>query len=260
MNELILALHNKYFKALDKKLIKLHDESQKSGRPVSNYFPGLLPMFYRDKKTTKSNILISGINPSFTNSFYTSIDNSIFSYEAFFKQSIDQQEKTIDKLIGIQESLIYGIEYNENRLNQIAYFKAIETLLNLVDYSGKWDHCDVFPIRCTSQQLFLKVLNEFDDYKSKAIDLYLQHLKGGNYKLVLVFNRSASLFIRRSFNLIPSKNGIFSPKKFYGFYETDLVPNTKFFLYKILSGRNKPHSDEYDQLVKFISKYLKTIK
>jgi hypothetical protein len=260
MNKSILELHAEYFEALDKKLIRLHNESIKSGKKVSEYYPGLLPMFYRDKNPVSSDVLISGINPSFTKSFYKSIDSAIFSYDAFLKQSLVEQEITIEKLIGIQESLKYGSGCNENKLNQIAYFKATVSLLNSVEYSGKWDHCDVFPIRCTSQQVFLKVLNEFDDYKSKAIDLYLHHLKVGKYKLVLVFNRSASLFILKSFNLIPSKNGIFSPNKIYGFYETDLLPNTKFFLYKILSGRNKPHTDEYEQLVKFLSTYLQTIK
>ena len=171
-----------------------------------------------------------------------------------------EQEKIIEKLIGIQDSLIHGSEFNENELKQIDYFNKIECFINKVGYSGKWGHCDVFPIRCTSQQVFLKVLNEFDDYKSKAIDLYLQHLKVGKYKLVLVFNRSASIFILKSFNLIPLEKGIFSPNKIYGFYETDLLPNTKFFLYKILSGRNKPHTDEYEKVVKFVSTYLQTIK
>ena len=138
-----------------------------------------------------------------------------------------EQEKTIEKLIGIQDSLIHGGQINDNGLKQINYFKAIQSFLNSVKYSGSWGHCDVFPIRCTSQQLLLKVLNEFDDYKSKAIDLYLQHLKKGKYKLVLVFNRSASHFILKSFNLIPSKNGIFSPNKIYGFSYSPLLYQAK---------------------------------
>lgn len=260
MNKSILELHVEYFEELDKKLISLHDKSKKSGKKVPEYYPGLLPMFYRDKNLVSSDILITGINPSFTNSFYKSIESNIFSYDTFLKQSFVEQEVTIEKLIGIQESLIHGNKFNEHELKQIDYFNKIESFLNSVGYSGNWDHCDVFPIRCTSQQVFLKVLNEFDDYRSKAINLYLQHLIGNKYKLVFVFNRSASLFIRRSFNLIPSKNGIFSPNKIYGFYETDLLPNTKFFLFKILSGRNKPHPDEYERLVIFVSTYLQTIK
>jgi hypothetical protein len=175
MNKSILALHSEYFEELDKKLIQLHNESQKSRNPSSVYYPGLLPMFYRDKNLVSSDILISGINPSFTNSFYKSIDNDIFSYDSFLKQSLVEQEAIIEKLIGIQDSLIHGSEFNENELKQIDYFNKIECFLNKVGYSGNWDHCDVFPVRCTSQQIFLKALNQIKEYKSKLIDLYINH-------------------------------------------------------------------------------------
>lgn len=260
MNKSILELHGKYFKALDEKLIELHNESQKRGRPISNYYSGLLPMFYRDKTPQNGQILITGINPSFSNSFYKSIDNAIFSYDSFLKQSLVEQEATIEKLIGIQDSLIHGSEFNENELKQIDYFNKIECFLNKVGYSGNWDHCDVFPVRCTSQQIFLKALNQIKEYKSKLIDLYIDHLKVNKYKLVFVFNSKASLFIRNNLDLMPVKVDIFSRNKTYGFYQCEHLPGTMFFLFKMLSGQNPPLKEEKETLIEVVSAYLQNGK
>lgn len=260
MNKSILALHAEYFEDLDKKLIKLHAETQKNGKKVSDYYPGLLPIFYRDQKTGNSEILISGINPSFTKSFYKSIDIAIFNYYAFLKQTFAKQEVIIEKLIEIQDSLIHGGQFNDNELKQINYFKTIKSFLNSVEYAGSWDHYDIFPIRCTSQHLFLKTLEQFEGYKLKAIDLYQKNIKKKKYKLVLVFNRSASQFILKNFNLMPTTNGIFFPNKIYGFYESNLFPKTKFFLFKMLSGRNRPNKQEYEILTEIVSKKLQEIQ
>jgi hypothetical protein len=256
MNKSILALHAEYFGALDKELIRLHNQALKSGKKVSEYFPGLLPMFYRDKNSATSDVLISGINPSFTNSFNMSFDNTIFSYEAFLKQSLVEQEITIEKLIGIQESLIQGKKFNEDEFKQIDYFKKIQFFLNSIQYTGTWDHCDVFPIRCTSQKVFLEALGQMKEYKMSLIDLYINYLKSKKYKLVMVFNRSASDFIRINLNLKPTKNNIFSRNKTFGFYKTEQVPGTQFFLFKMLSGQNPPNKEEKEKLIEVVSTYL----
>lgn len=103
-------------------------------------------MFYRDKNLGSSDILITEINPSFTNSFYKSIESNIFSYDTFLKQSFVEQDVTIEKLIGIQESLRYGIKFNEHTLKQIDYFNKIESSLNSIGYFRDWDHFDIFQL------------------------------------------------------------------------------------------------------------------
>lgn len=72
------------------------------------------------------------------------------------------------------------------------------------------------------------------------------------YKLVFVFNSRPSLFIRKNLNLIPVKVDIFSRNKTYSFYQCELLPSTKFFLFKILSGQNQPLKEEKEKLIEVV--------
>ena len=75
-----------------------------------------------------------------------------------------------------------------------------------------------------------------------------------------MFNSKASLFIRKSLNLMPVKVDIFSRNRTYGFYQCEHLPGTKFFLFKMLSGQNPPLKEEKEKLIEVVSAHLQNLQ
>ena len=197
-----------------------------------NYYPNLVPMFYKDFEETTNKILFVGINPSFSLKMYSDIDKDIFSYSLFKEKNIDVKITLIEELIKIQEGLIYG---NYNKVKQIQYFKHLDSFSQKIGFQNSWDHFDLFPNRCTNQGIFTKALmqTEFNDYKKKCITRFNKIVNENNFRAVFILNKASSNFSRE--NLLGLK--IFeSFKEFknptYGLYHLNKTP---FILFKQLS-------------------------
>jgi hypothetical protein len=253
-NRQILALHRTYATKINEELAKVHPSDKDA------YNPDLLPMFYDDFDISKNEILISGINPSFSKLHHGGLDQNIFSTRRFNQlPSHTKQSEEIDELIRIQKCLKFG-GADCKTLKQIDYFNKVEHFASNVSYPNAWDHYDIFPHRHTNQKYFLKAVYKVDGYKQAALEIFKSLLESKRYKVVCIFNGgSCDLLLNKKtkfFDLKPLGVSPFKNRK-YGFYEAKIGEHKqKFFLYKVISGQGQPGPDERDEMFEKFCEYL----
>lgn len=227
LNKQIVQSHINFYQSFDKNL------TSKARQLNINYYGNLLPMFYREFNNVDDKILFVGINPSFNYKMHKGIDKKIFQYDFYIQQNEKQQKETINNLIEIQEGLKYG---NKSLIKQISYFKCLESFSNNIGFCNHWVHYDIFPIRCTSQNLFKNVLNqkEFELYKSEFLKTFLKIVNENKFKAIFIFNLQSSIFIKDNIpELVLNQRFIGLKNEIYGHYHLNKTP---VILFKQLTG------------------------
>jgi hypothetical protein len=218
LNNFILENHSTHYSNIDRLL------STEANRRGISYFNNLLPMFYDEFVNSSNKVLFIGINPSFNDSMHSGVDLDFFRFDLFKGRSKDDQINIINSLVKFQHGLKHG---NNNGQKQIPYFKSLESFSNNIGVGNNWEHYDMFPIRCTRQDLFKSILNkkEFIEYKSTFLNLFLDLLKLNKFKAVFVLNSDSSNFILENFNEIKFIKSIegFKINK-YGLYSLYGIP------------------------------------
>lgn len=254
LNKKILNLHKDFSDAINEQLRKVHPQD------AGQFKDDLLPMFHDEFDGGGNKILISGINPSFSDLHHGRLDQNIFNTKRFW--ALKPQEKqceAIQELIRIQRCLMFGNDPMK-QLEQIDYFKKAEHFAANVGYQLGWDHLDIFPHRYTKQKYFLKAINNIDSYKNAALEIFTGFLEAKKYKVVCIFNGGSCniLLSKRNkiLNLEPIKIGLFRNRK-YGFYKALIGSHEqKFFLYKVISGQGQPGQVERKEMFDRFRKHL----
>jgi hypothetical protein len=207
----------------------LEEYSSKKGK---KHISDIVPMFYNNFNETSDKILFVGINPSFSKNFYSSIDHNLFKYSFFRSKDFDEKASIVNELIRIQEGLING---NQNDVSQIQYFKQLQKFAIKIGYENSWNHFDIFPNRCTDQEIFIKVLekDDFNEYKHACIKRLENLLQTHPFKAIFILNKASSIFVKNNFNNL-TKIRQFSEFRndIYGIYEFNKSP---IILFKQLS-------------------------
>lgn len=243
LNKQIIQSHKKFYQDIDKAL------ALKASQFKLSYHGNLVPMFYRDFVNITDKILFVGINPSFNFKMHKGLDQDLFRFDLFNKKDESEQKIIINNLIEIQEGLKYG---NKAEIKQIGYFKCLETFSQKIGFHNNWLHYDLFPIRCTSQNLFKTIINqkEVEKYKSQFLDRFLTIVKLNKFKAIFIFNLQSSQFIIENIpqlELYQRFTGL--QNDIYGLYNLNKTP---VILFKQLTGGGtKNYEKEY--LYKYVS-------
>jgi len=235
----ILENHKFVYSNLNKSLKEL---ANTRGIP---YHEDLVPMFYSDFSKKTGKILIVGINPSFNDKIHKGYDKNYFKYTSFNKLDENEKSQKIKDLIELQEGLITGKVKNQK---QIQYFKKIELFSNEIGFNNSWSHYDIFPIRCTNQNLFISCINQnqFKKYKSDQLKKFNSIIDKNNFKAIFILNKVSSCFLRdeiQEMKFIKKFNDFKDP--IYGLYK---IKNTPVILFKQLS-QGATSNTEFEKLI-----------
>jgi hypothetical protein len=243
LNKQIIESHKIFYQQIDREL------ASKAIQLNLPYYGNLVPMFYRDFTNIADKILFVGINPSFSLKMHKGLDKDLFRYDLFSEKDKNQQKEIINNLIKIQDGLKYG---DKAEIKQIGYFKCLESFSQKVGFYNNWLHYDLFPIRCTSQNLFKTVINqkELENYKSQFLDRFLTILKSNKFKAIFIFNLQSSIFIKDNIpelELVQKFAGF--KNEIYGIYNLNKTP---VILFKQLTGGGTKNNEK-EYLYKYFS-------
>jgi hypothetical protein len=207
-------------------------------------YEDLVPMFYPEFVETENKLLFVGINPSLTNKAHAYLrDNKIDSFQNLIASPHEIREEIIEKLIKYQHSLIHGP-------NPIPYFTMINGSSKCINPNHKLEHYDLFSIRYTNQNLFLRLMRtkEMKPYHSGSIERFKKVLEGHKFKAVIFLNRHGSELIHEELKLNEPIDGSFK-NRIYGYYRCNDV---KLFLFKQLTGggTTPTEREKFEELVR----------
>jgi len=234
---------------LNKVIYKLHEENHEIIEKlleqyfVSDFEKDIVPLFFDDYLNIKEEkILYIGLNPSLTKKNSNNLKSQKIDSFKYLKSKTDKyKSEIIDKLINQQNSLKYGN-------NTIDFFKSINDFnINLKKYD--WIHYDLFHIRLTKQQYFIKIIesSKLENYKTSCIDLLKKIINSPKIKAIICLNSKTSIYLSKSLDLKLILEGGFR-NKLYGLYEYD---RKKVFLFKQLTGggTTNPEKKSFKQFV-----------
>lgn len=227
INKDILEISKKYSCTIDK------EASAYAKSKNIQFHKDVVPMFYPQFEDVEKTILFLGLNPSLTQEIKNSLENEkILSFSDFLNNR-NSQAAILERLINFQEEL----KGKKVGGKIIPYFKSINNFFTDLEMAHLgWDHYDLFPFRCTSHKIPLKLLKDYDlaEYHSASINRLKMILKNLKFKVIISLNRNVSEILKKELGLVAKEN---TSEQFrnplYGKYDYDGIT---IYLFKQLSG------------------------